>query len=126
MDILNIRGIDKEKMIEEGISETRKELEDLTTDRTCFMYTSHLYNNLRKREVQAHIIDTSADLDMEYSHYFIIVPRDTESDYIVDLTYEQFGYDNIFDKMYKDGYQVLNKKEYNKYLSNIKNISKKR
>ena len=122
--MLNIGKIDIEEMIREGIKETREELENLTTERTCLIYTSHLYKNLRKRGVLAYIIDTQKEFNMEYSHYFIIIPKNRDSNYIVDLTYEQFKYDQAFDSMYNDGYQVLSSDMYKRYLSNIGNISK--
>ena len=63
---------------------------------------------------------------MNFLHYFIEVPRDKDNNYIIDLTYEQFKYNELFDDIYNNGYQLLSNDEYNIYLSNIGNISKKR
>lgn len=118
-DMLNIGKVDIEKKIIDAISETRLQLEGLITDRTCLIYTSYLYNNLKKRNILAYIVDTQKDLHMDFLHYFIIVPKDKDNNYIIDLTYNQFKYNELFESIYNRGYQMLSDDMYGKYLNNI-------
>ena len=125
MNILNIRNINVEEEIKKSIAEVREELSDLTDERTCMIYTSYMYQSLRKKSIMALIIDTYNDLELNYSHYYIMVPIDNKKCYIVDLTYQQFGYDKRFNDIYLKGYQLVNNDEYNNYLNNIRAVSRK-
>ena len=125
-DILNIRKIDIEKTIQESIADTNKELDNLETDRTCLIYTSYLYKNLKKRNVLAYMVDTMEDLGYEYEHRFIIVPVDIEHNYVLDLTVSQFGKNKVFEKMVVDGYQLLNRGDFALYVEHVANKKVKR
>jgi len=59
------------------------------------------------------------DYDMEYQHRFIVIPKDEEYNYVLDLTVSQFGENNFFNEMKLKGYQLLNKNTYNSYLKYV-------
>ncbi len=125
--MLNIINVDVEKAIQEAIYETFKDLDGLIKIRTCKIYNSYVYQHLRDKHIVCKLIDTVGDLGMNYQHFFVVVPKDMESNYVVDLTYRQFGEDKIFLSMYEEGYQLLNDFMYEMYLKRIDgNFSKKR
>ena len=70
--ILNIKGGNTEKLIDEAIKEVQTELANLDYERMCLVYNSYLYNTLLKKHVLVHIIDTS-DLNLSYEHRFLLV-----------------------------------------------------
>jgi len=118
-DILNIGNNNIEKVIQEVIDETKRELVNLDKEGTCFIYTSYLYQNLKGRNILCYIVDTMEDYDMEYQHRFIVIPKDEEYNYVLDLTVSQFGENNFFNEMKLKGYQLLNKNTYNSYLKYV-------
>ena len=122
--MLNIANVDLEKAIEESIAETRNDLNNLTDERTCMIYTSYLYMKLLEKKVLAYTVDTYDDLKMDYRHQFVIVPKDGKKNYVVDLTYGQFGEDEEFSDIYDKGYQLLSKEEYDDYIKNIKKVGR--
>ena len=56
---------------------------------------------------------------MNYQHFFVIVPKDVDNRYVIDLTYGQFGENKAFLSMYESGYQLLNNLMYEMYLNRI-------
>ena len=115
--ILNINGKNIEDEIKNAIIETRQQLSDLDQDRTCLIYSSYLYTNLKKRHILAHIIDTK-DLGFSFQHRFILVYN--KDYYLIDLTYSQFlNDDTIFSKLLKEGYQKIDNKLFLIYLKII-------
>ena len=118
-DLLNIRNIDIESTIEDAINETIEQLNGLTDERTCLIYTSYLYDNLKKRHIVARIIDTKDDLNMSYKHQFVLVPKDSDNNYILDLTAKQFGSNDLYDQLNSKGYQLLSSNLYQSYLNHI-------
>ena len=124
--MLNIRGNDLEKMINEAIISVKNDLSGLTDERTCMIYTGYLYLKLLEKHVLSYVIDTADDLGMDYKHQFVIVPIDGKDCYVIDLTYGQFEKNEEFNLLNDCGYQKLNRDMYNKYLDSIKNIVSKK
>ena len=114
--LLNIKGENTEKLIEEVIEEVRNELANLDYERMCLVYNSYLYNALLKKHVLVHIIDTS-DLNLSYEHRFLLV-FDGKKYYLCDLTYSQFK-SNDFPELISKGYQKCSDEDIRKYLSII-------
>ena len=115
--MLNISGKDIEIEIQNAIKETKQQLFGLEQERMCLIYSSYLYENLRKRHILTHIIDTK-DLGFSFQHRFILVyDRDY---YLIDLTYSQFN-NQLFSKLLKEGYQNINNNEFLLYLKTIEN-----
>ena len=123
-DLVNIQHNNIEKAIKEAISDTKKTLKNLTTNQMCLIYTSYVYYELRKKHVVAHIMDTEKDFKMEYRHLFVAIPKGVTQNYIIDLTYNQFQLNSLFNDMYINGYQLLDNEKYQKYLDNITESTK--
>ena len=71
----------------------------------------------------AYIVDTD-DLGFHYKHRFVLVP-DNNLYYLVDLTYKQFGKDDeVLNKLYNDGYKMLDNEKYNYYLNKVTGTNK--
>ena len=118
-DILNIKKNNVEMIIQEAIKLTRSELVNLVNERTCLIYTSYLYQNLRDQNILCYIVDTMEDLEKEFQHRFIVIPKDIESNYILDLTINQFGSNQLFKEMESFGYQLLNREQYALYIEYV-------
>lgn len=125
-NILNISNNDIESSIKKSIEETTSDLNGLIDEGTCKIYSSYLYKHLRNKHIVSKIIDTKKDLSLDYQHWFVEVPVNEDSNYVIDLTYSQFGHDDLFSKMYNEGYQLLSSDMYEKYLSNISLTTKKK
>lgn len=125
-DILNIKKNNIEKIIQEVITSTKRELANLDTDRTCFIYTSYLYEKLKNRNILAYIVDTMEDLGENYQHRFIVIPKDSQNNYVLDLTISQFGKNEKFKKMELDGYQILDNDNFSSYIGFVSNDSSKK
>lgn len=105
-DYINISGIPIEKRIELSIAETKKSLEGLDVNRTCIIYSNHVFSYLSKNHVVSKIINTK-DLGAEYEHCFNLIPINSLEYYLVDLTYPQFQNDAIFKDLYEKGYEKV-------------------
>ena len=112
-DILNISG-NKEDKIKTSISNVRNTLKDLTENQTCKVYSSYLSDELTKNHVVNKIIRTGDFAS--YDHHFVLVPKDGDNYYLIDLTYSQFNNKHFAD-LIKDGYIVINKADLLVYLS---------
>ena len=117
-DYLNLNS--QEERIEKAILNTKKELNGLTEDTMCMVYSSYLYENLKKEHVISHIIDTN-DLNIEYKHRFILIPKDTNQYYLADLTYSQFKEDKYLKKLLEKGYELMDNEKWKIYLKIISN-----
>ena len=106
-------------MIREVIIKTKKELVNLDKERTCLIYTSYLYQNLQDENILSYIVDTMEDLGKDFQHRFIVIPKDEDSNYVLDLTVSQFGENLVFKNMESFGYQLLNKDEYDLYIEYV-------
>ena len=117
-DILNIKKINVEEEIKNTIKEVREELNNLTTIRTCKIYSSKVSELLNKKSILNRIVDTKTK-DMDYSHQFVIVPISDNKSYIIDLTFNQFKYNNLYEDLYNNGYIIMNNDDLNHYLDYI-------
>ncbi|MBQ3306969.1 MAG: hypothetical protein IJG68_02120 [Bacilli bacterium] len=122
-DFINIGNVDIEKAIQDSISEVKDELKDLTQERTCRIYCSHLSHFLHEKHVLHRILDTM-DFDYPYSHQFIVVPINQSLEYVLDLTFEQFQNDS-FPQILKEGYQKMTREQVSNYLDITGNSSYK-
>lgn len=108
----NIRNTNTEQEIKKSIEIVKEKLNSLTDDRTCFIYSSYVYEELRNNHITSRIISTK-DLGYDYEHRFVLVPNDVEEDnyFLIDLTFKQFTnqeVDNvIFKTLLEDGYQKI-------------------
>ena len=105
-DLVNLSNIPLEKRIQLSIYETKKELQELTTERTCKLYSRYLFSNLTKNHIVSKIISTK-DLGAEYDHFFNLVPINTLEYYLIDLTYPQFQNNKVFKELYEKGYEKI-------------------
>ena len=112
-DILNISG-NKEEKIKSCIDKVRIKLKDLTEEQTCKIYSSYLSDELNDNHVVNKIIRTG-DFS-SYDHHFILIPKDSDNYYLIDLTYSQFNNDH-FKELLDDGYIIVNKADLIIYLS---------
>ena len=125
MDYLNILDVDKEDIISDVIKNTKNQLEGLTTERTCKVYSNYISYNLHSKNVLHRNIDTE-ELGYKYSHKFCLIPKE-EDYYLIDLTYSQFNNFEFIDLLI-DGYMIISKEELARYLEIVgkskNNISK--
>lgn len=69
----NIQNKNIEKELQIAIRETKEELNNLTMERMCKVYSSYLLEKLRQHHITAHLINT-LDLGQKYEHFFVLVP----------------------------------------------------
>lgn len=117
-DLLNINNTNIEEEIKNIISEAKIKSNNLTTIRTCKIYSSLISELLNKKHIINRIVDTS-DKDMKYSHQFVIVPKNKDYSFIIDLTLNQFEYNELYNTMYENGYMLMNDEDLNHYLDYI-------
>ncbi len=111
----NITGINLEEEIITSIKKVKEDLNHLTEERTCKIYSSFLYQELLKQHIPCKVINT-LDLGFSYEHHFILIPNNNTY-YLVDLTFSQFSYqENLLDFLLKNGYQEISDFEFNAYL----------
>ncbi|MBQ9019167.1 MAG: hypothetical protein IJ097_02495 [Bacilli bacterium] len=120
-DLINIKKESIEDRIERAIQDTKDELNGLTTDTTCFIYSSVLADHLRKEHLANQIISTS-EFDYPYIHQFNIVPKNNNELYLIDLTYQQFQVSE-FKKLTEKGYILLNGDKLKNYLDIVGNVN---
>ena len=122
--MLNIANLNKESIIKQAINKTKSDLANLDYERMCLVYSSYLYENLKELSCLAYIVDTD-DLGFDYKHRFVLVPVDDSNYYLADLTYKQFGKDDeVLNKLYNDGYEMLDNEKYNYYLNKVTGTNK--
>ena len=121
--MLNIANLNKESIIRKAIENTKSDLDGLDYERMCLVYNWYLYENLKDMSCLAYIVDTD-DLGFDYKYRFVLVP-DNNLYYLVDLTYKQFGKkDEVLNKLYNDGYEMLDNEKYNYYLNKVTGTNK--
>lgn len=120
IDYLNITNTNVEKEIMDATHKVKLKLKGLNIDRTCKIYSYYLLRELQKKHILAHIINTKK-ISSEYEHYFIIVDSSIDK-YIIDLTYEQFGWQDP-DELIKNGYIKVTEDEIQEYIYRIANIN---
>ena len=121
MDYSNILNVNKEEAIQEVVNKTKSELEGLTTERTCKVYSDYISRNLHSKNILHRNIDTK-DYGYDYSHKFCIVPNE-EDYYLIDLTYSQFNNYEFVDLLI-DGYTDITKDELKRYMDIVGNSKK--
>ena len=114
MDYSNILHVNKEEVIQEVVNKTKSELEGLTTERTCKVYSDYISRSLHSINILHRNIDTK-DYGYDYSHKFCIVPNE-EDYYLIDLTYSQFNNFDFVDLLL-DGYMIISKDELKEYMN---------
>lgn len=117
-DILNIKKIDIEQGIKDSIKTTKEELKEIPTKQNCFKYSKYLKHNLNKLNIVSRLIDTNS-LGIDYEHYFVMVPKNSDTYYVIDLTYAQFGNDSYFNDLYTNGYELMDNVKFNAYLKRL-------
>ena len=115
-ETLNISNIPLEKRLELSISQTKKALKDLDIERTCAVYSRHLFSYLSENHIMSKIVSTK-DLGAEYEHFFVIIPINTLEYYLADLTYPQFKNDKVFKELYEKGYERITDLNFYLYYS---------
>jgi len=120
----NIRKTDYEQAIINTINKTKNKLTSLTEERTCFLYSSYIYEELKNNHIPARIISTK-DLNYDYEHRFVLVPNTNEDNYfIIDLTFSQFNNKELFNDLLNKGYQKINNDLLSFYLPVVTNDNK--
>ena len=112
-NLLNVQNNDIEESIKYCIKAVNEELDGLHPEQTCLIYTSYVYRVLKKMNVNVRMINTN-NLGFDYNHFFNLVP-DNRSFYLIDLTFSQFNNETM-PILLKEGYQIVNDQEFNKYL----------
>jgi len=114
----NIKRVNREEIIKECIINSKKNLNGLTNERMCKVYSSSVFQELNKKGIGARIINT-VDLGFDYEHHFVLV-NDIDKYYLIDLTFSQFLInDNMFNELNSCGYIMVNDELLNRYLSFI-------
>lgn len=117
--LLNIDNKNIETKLNDAIKETYVELNGLTEKRTCMIYSSYLYENLKERHLLGHIINTK-DLGSNFAHQFILMPTIEDEYYLVDLTYRQFEQKPVdLIDLYEKGYQKIDNLVWQEYLDSV-------
>ena len=122
--MLNITNKDIKQEIENAINETKKEYENLTTERTCHIYTSIIYEKLKEKQIPTKIVNTK-ELQIDYEHYFLLVTENKENKYLIDLTYNQFN-PNKLKTLKEKGYIKVDTKVLLEYLNQINESTNKK
>ena len=112
--MLNIKNLNIKKEIEESISKTKQELDNLTENQTCKIYSSKVYEKLTEKGIIARLIDTK-DFGNYYSHMFVIATLGKDN-YLIDLTYKQFNEEEKLPSLLNNGYILLNEDIFKEYL----------
>lgn len=119
--IKNISNRNNEEELKKAIIKVKQELNGLTEERMCKIYSSYLLNELRNNHISARLINTR-DLNLDYEHYFVLVPRNEEGYYLVDLTFSQFNEkEEQLNSLLKDGYQYMDDNILMYYLKIVEN-----
>jgi hypothetical protein len=118
MNILNIKNQDIEEVIRDSIKEVKEKLKGLDYNQTCLIYSSALFEILKRKHILVHIINT-LDLGYSYLHQFLLV-YDGNKYYLIDLTYKQFN-DNSLSDLNENGYIEIDDNIFKFYLKVVTN-----
>ena len=118
MNILNIKNQNIEEIIQESIKEVKENLQGLDYNQTCLIYSSALFEILKRKHILVHIINT-LDLGYSYLHQFLLV-YDGNKYYLIDLTYKQFN-DNSLSDLNENGYMKIDDNIFKFYLKVVTN-----
>ena len=114
-EILNIGNNNIEETIIKCINNTRHDLRNIVQKQRCKIYSSYFSDLLKKEHITHKIINT-LELGYDYDHHFVLVPKDSNCYYLIDLTYSQFETDR-FSELLDNGYIVVNDAMFSIYLS---------
>ena len=118
MNILNIKNQDIEEVIRDSIKEVKEKIKGLDYNQTCLIYSSALFEILKRKHILVHIINT-LDLGYSYLHQFLLV-YDGNKYYLIDLTYKQFN-DNSLSDLNENGYIEIDDNIFKFYLKVVTN-----
>lgn len=118
MNILNIKNQDIEVVIRDSIKEVREKLRGLDYNQTCLIYSSALFEILKRKNILVHIINT-LDLGYSFEHQFLLV-YDGNKYFLIDLTYKQFN-DNSLSDLNENGYIEIDDNIFKFYLKVVTN-----
>ena len=118
MNILNIKNQDIEEIIRDSIKEVKEKLKGLDYNQTCLIYSSALFEILKRKHILVHIINT-LDLGYSFEHQFLLV-YDGNNYYLIDLTYRQFN-DNSLSDLNKNSYIKIDNNIFKYYLKVVTN-----
>lgn len=118
MNILNIKNQDIEEIIRDSIKEVKEKLKGLDYNQTCLIYSSALFEILKRKHILVHIINT-LDLGYSYLHQFLLV-YDGNKYYLIDLTYKQLN-DNSLSDLNENGYMKIDDNTFKFYLKVVTN-----
>lgn len=118
MNILNIKNQDIEVVIRDSIKEVKEKLRGLDYNQTCLIYSSALFEILKRKNILVHIINT-LDLGYSFEHQFLLV-YDGNKYYLIDLTYKQFN-DNSLSDLNENGYIEIDDNIFKFYLKVVTN-----
>ena len=118
MNILNIKNQNIEEIIQESIKEVKENLQGLDYNQTCLIYSSALFEILKRKHILVHIINT-LDLGYFFEHQFLLV-YDGNNYYLIDLTYRQFN-DNSLSDLNKNSYIKIDNNIFKYYLKVVTN-----
>lgn len=112
--MLNINNLDVEEEIKSTVNDVKNELSELTTDQTCKIYSSMIYEKLKEKGVLSKLIDTE-NFGNDFSHMFVIALDNTDK-YLIDLTYEQFKEKEKLNDLLTNGYIKIDDETFKDYL----------
>ncbi len=115
---MNIKNQDIEEIIRDSIKEVKEKLQGLDYNQTCLIYSSALFEILKRKHILVHIINT-LDLGYSYLHQFLLV-YDGNKYYLIDLTYKQFN-DNSLSDLNENGYIEIDDNTFKFYLKVVTN-----
>ncbi len=113
LDIIKTKSDEDE--IKMCIKKTLDDLQTIEKKGNCKTYSAYLSYYLRMNHIPNKVVRTS-DLGYNYSHDFVLVPKDSNNYYLIDLTYEQFNNENFKELLFK-GYEEINDLEFDLYMS---------
>ena len=108
----------KIEVIRDSIKEVKEKLKGLDYNQTCLIYSSALFEILKRKHILVHIINT-LDLGYSYLHQFLLV-YDGNKYYLIDLTYKQFN-DNSLSDLNENGYIEIDDNIFKFYLKVVTN-----
>ena len=117
--MLNINNLDIEEEIKSTINDVNNELSELTTDQTCKIYSSMIYEKLKEKGILSKLIDTE-NFGNDFSHMFVIALDNTDK-YLIDLTYEQFKEKEKLNDLLTNGYIKIDDETFKDYLEIVLN-----
>ena len=118
MNILNIKNQDIEEVIKVSIKEVKEKLQGLDYNQTCLIYSSALFEILKRKHILVHIVNT-LDLGYSFEHQFLLV-YDGNKYYLIDLTYRQFN-DNTLNELNENSYIKIDDNTFKFYLKVVTN-----